>query len=207
MTGAKSVTHSRPVPGARAAFGGKALTRRTQLILSDDMDVEGWRGIGRQMFIISDSSRWWLGDWLIFGQRRFPDRYRTAVDETGLDYQMLRNYAWTAGRFDPARRRATLSFQHHAEVAALPESQRDAWLDDAERYAWSRNMLRSRIRTSRHLATPDRQAEPVRVTVEIPPDRLMLWQRAADNAQRELLDWMAEALDAAAQRAAAISAT
>jgi hypothetical protein len=41
------------------------------------------------------------------------------------------NYAWVARRFAMSRRRDTLSFGHHAEVAALPEPEQDFWLREA----------------------------------------------------------------------------
>ena len=49
-----------------------------------------------------------------------------------LDYQTLRNYAWVARRFPAGRRRAGVSFAHHAEVARLPEPEQDYWLRRAE---------------------------------------------------------------------------
>ena len=97
---------------------------------------------------IADSSAWCLGDWLIYGQHLYADRYRHAVAMAGLDYQTLRNYAWIARKFEPARRRAGLAFQHHVEVAALPPQVQDHWLDLAENFRWSRNELRKQIRDS-----------------------------------------------------------
>ncbi|MFC7100812.1 LmbU family transcriptional regulator [Nonomuraea rubra] len=103
---------------------GVVQTRRTSLTLPKKMSIEAWKKVGQQIWRISDSSTWWLGDWLVYGQRRFPDRYQRAIEETSLDYQTLRNYAWVARKFSPGRRRASLSLQHHAEVAALPEPSR-----------------------------------------------------------------------------------
>src|SRR6266536_1438757 len=60
-----------------------------------------------------------MGAWLAHGQAAYRSRYRTAIEQTGLDYQTLRNYAWVAGRFELSRRRDTLSFGRHAEAAAL----------------------------------------------------------------------------------------
>ena len=66
----------------RAASGGVAMTRRTSLQLPPGLALSEWRHLGRQMFVITDSSAWWLGDWLIYGQSHFPDRYKRAVAET-----------------------------------------------------------------------------------------------------------------------------
>ena len=113
------------------------------------MPIGAWRNLGRQIFVISDSSAWWLGDWLIYGQSEYPDRYKHAIAETNLDYQTLRNYAWVARRFVPGRRREKVSFQHHAEVASFPEDEQDALLTLVELHGWSRNELRRQIQRRR----------------------------------------------------------
>src|SRR5215208_6409445 len=92
------------------------------------MSFKEWTTLGCRLSRVSSASAWALGDWLLFGQRSFRRRYRTALQETNLDYQTLRNYAWVAGRFQPARRRDRLSFQHHAEVASMPEAEQELWL-------------------------------------------------------------------------------
>ena len=79
--------------------------------------------------MVAGSCAWWIGDWLLFGQQAYGQRYKAAAEETGFDYQTLRNYAWVASRFELSRRRDSLSFQHHAEVCALSNEQQEAWLD------------------------------------------------------------------------------
>ncbi len=174
-----------------------ALTRRTGLYLPVDLTVEAWQRIGRQMFIISDSSAWWWGDWLIFGEERYPNRYRRAVKETGLDYQTLRNYAWVARRFPMSRRRDKVSFQHHVVVAALPEDERDRLLSAAEKHGWSRNELRRRLRETRD-AAPSRPDTDLVCQLKVDRGRQDRWQRAAMQAHATLTDWMVVALDQAA---------
>jgi hypothetical protein len=66
------------------------------------------------------------------GERQGHRRYREAVERAGLDYQILRNYAWMAGRFELSCRRDSLSFGHHAEVAPMPGPERDFWLRPAQ---------------------------------------------------------------------------
>src|SRR4051794_9657427 len=104
---------ARPATNGRLSVDGRAMTKRTTLAIPQGMPIGAWRNLGRQIFVISDSSAWWLGDWLIYGQSEYPDRYKHAIAETNLDYQTLRNYAWVARRFVPGRRREKVSFQHH----------------------------------------------------------------------------------------------
>ncbi|MEJ3746438.1 LmbU family transcriptional regulator [Actinomycetes bacterium KLBMP 9797] len=186
-----------PAQGRRFSTGPGALTRRTGLYLPLNLTVEAWQHIGRKIFIVSDSSAWWWGDWLIFGEEHFPDRYRRAVNETGLDYQTLRNYAWIARRFPMSRRRDKLSFQHHVVVAALPEAEQDLLLADAEKHGWSRNELRRRLRQRR--SSPDAPSEGELVyQLKLDPARQDRWQRAASQANTTLADWIVVALDTAA---------
>jgi hypothetical protein len=118
------------------------------LVLPRQLVYEQWLRIGRQLAEVSSSSAWCLGDWLAYGEDTYSGRYRDAIEQTSLDYQTLRNYAWVAGRFMLSRRRDGLSFAHHAEVAGLSEHEQDFWLGKAEKFSWSRNKLRQEVRAS-----------------------------------------------------------
>ncbi|MGW3350250.1 LmbU family transcriptional regulator [Nonomuraea rubra] len=176
---------------------GVVQTRRTSLTLPKKMSIEAWKKVGQQIWRISDSSTWWLGDWLVYGQRRFPDRYQRAIEETSLDYQTLRNYAWVARKFSPGRRRASLSLQHHAEVAALPEPLQDEWLDRAQELGWSRNRLRAHIRETAERRLAELAAE-VQVRIEISAEQRTRWESAAGRARHDLGDWIVAMLNRAA---------
>jgi hypothetical protein len=164
------------------------------------MSYDNWKHIGQQIFLVWDSAAWWIGDWLIFGRERYPDRYRRAIEETSLDYQTLRNYAWVAGRFVMSRRRDTLSFQHHVEVAGLPEDQQDFWLSRAESAGWSRNELRRQLRASRAPRDGTGNALPgATLQLSVSPERRERWQTAAQRAQVDLGEWISSTLDGAAR--------
>ncbi|MGC7102071.1 LmbU family transcriptional regulator [Amycolatopsis lurida] len=181
--------------------GGLALTRRTSLRLPPSMSLDEWRRIGQEIFIVSDSSAWWLGDWLVYGQSEYPSRYQHAIMETRLDYQTLRNYAWVARKYPEARRRSSLSFQHHAELTSLPEHQQEKWLDRAEKYGWSRNELRSRVRADRDSPAKTEDGAVRRIMVRCPSTKQERWLKAAANAEQDLLSWIVRSLDDAATAA------
>jgi hypothetical protein len=164
------------------------------------MPIDDWTRIGRQIFVIGDSSAWWLGDWLIYGRSQYPDRYKRAIAETALDYQTLRNYAWVARRYPPERRRSALSFQHHAEVAGLPVDEQDRWLAHAETSGWSRNELRSRLRASRASLrdSQDPADRVLEIHMDVPPTRRRRWSEAASTSDQDLVSWMVSVLDRAA---------
>jgi hypothetical protein len=178
----------------RLALDPSAVTRRTSLTLRTGLTVDEWLRVGLQISRVSESSTWWLGDWLVYGRQRYPDRYRQAVESTSLDYQTLRNYAWVAGKVDLERRRSALSFQHHAQVAPLPEPAQDEWLEKAERHGWSRNRLRAEIKAAAEGPRPESKVVQLRLDGE----KLTRWRQAAERDGRDLLSWMTQGLDEAA---------
>ncbi len=161
--------------------------------------MDEWQDIGKRIFAAADSSAWWLGDWLIYGRSTYPDRYRRAVEETLLDYQTLRNYAWVARRFPPRRRRPALSFQHHAELASLPEDEQEYWMDRAEKLNWSKSFLRSRVRAARQREETGQEATTrMHIQMNLAQDRRRRWAAAASAAEQDLPTWAMSMLDDAA---------
>lgn len=130
------------------------LIPRTGLTFPRQLPFDRWLRIGNSLSAAHTSSAWCLGDWLIYGEGEYPGRYRDAIERTSLDYQTLRNYAWVSRQFPMLRRRETLSFGHHAEVASRPVSEQDFWLRKAEELGWSRNRLRREVRSSMDERTP-----------------------------------------------------
>jgi hypothetical protein len=196
----RGVSRVRGSKGLWLALDDRAQTKRIGLSLPDDLALDDWQRIGRQIFAISDASAWWLGDWLVYGQNRYPERYQRALEETGLDYQTLRNYAWVARKFEPSTRYEGLSIQHHVEVAALPAKDRDAWLDRAERFGWSRNKLRQHLKASRS-GEPSAELEaPEETSLELTtePTKADRWRQAAEIVGGDFEDWAAQVLDEAA---------
>lgn len=179
---------------------GRIMVTRVGLEFPAALEFGAWEQAGVKIARIADSSAWCLGDWLIYGQHIYADRYRQAVAMAGLDYQTLRNYAWVARRFELSRRRERLSFQHHAEVAALPAAEQDLWLDRAEQGAWSRNELRRTIRADRR---PEQAAleRPMLPRLSLAAEQVAKWQEAAERGSQALADWIVATLDSGALRA------
>lgn len=182
-------------------LGGREPARVTPsgLQIPAGTDYDAWMTMGRRITGVANACAWCLGDWLVYGEQTFGSRYKTALKATSLDYQTLRNYAWVARRFDMSRRRDNLSFQHHAEVAGLPDAHQDLWLRRAERARWSRNELRRRLRAERNgrLAAPDDGL--VMLRVEVSRTREQRWRAAAQAAEQSVGEWLAAIGDAAAE--------
>jgi hypothetical protein len=160
------------------------------------LPFHAWQEIGRKVGRHASTTGWWLGDWLAFGQFKYGPRYREAIAATGLDYQTLRNYATVARRFEPARRRADLSFQHHAEVCALPNEDQDRLLALAAALGWSRNELRRQARPPASAITTAATARVLGLAVD--RERSERWRRAAEDAGCSFEEWVVHTLDAAA---------
>ncbi|QTD99719.1 LmbU family transcriptional regulator [Streptomyces cyanogenus] len=191
-----TLTDVRKVPPL--PLNNQALTRRTGLSLPPDFSLTEWKRFGKHLFLISDSSCWWLGDWLVYGQEKYPDRYRQAMDETGLDYKTLRNYAWIARRFALSERHPKVSFQHHAEVASLDPAARAMWLERAAREGWSRNMLRQQVRQALTRPAEERK-QHVHLQVRVSSEQENKWATAAERQGRNLAEWIILCLDQAAE--------
>jgi hypothetical protein len=211
---------SRPATGASAVLrlGDRAMMSATGLQLPRQLPFERWLGIGKQLSDVCTSAAWCLGDWLVFGEQAYAGRYRQAIERTSLDYQTLRHYAWVARRFAMSRRRDTLSFGHHAEVAALPEAEQDFWLCKAEEHRWPVKHLRRQVRASLadRAAGQDDGSGPgpgrddwvvFRLQIRLSPSQLATCRAAADNANLSIEAWTVLALEHAARHELAGTST
>ncbi len=159
-----------------------------------DITFESWERIGRNLSLLGNSTAWWLGDWLVFGEEFFPDRYTRAVESTSLAYQTLRNYAWVARAFPLSRRRDKLSLQHHLVVAALPEHEQEDWLTRAERGMWSQRRLRQELRASRQEQWPA-ESGTTSLVLKVPRESRRRWEEAAGAVGLAVPDWIVQTLD------------
>jgi hypothetical protein len=148
-----------PARAGDAALGGsprRAQARRHSAELtrvgwtpSADIGLAEWSAVGRRFGEIGRCSQWWLGDWILFGNARFGERYSRAVKLTGYDVQSLMNMVYVASRFEIYRRRESLSWSHHAAVAALEVDRQEHWLTRAGADGLSVADLRVELRGER----------------------------------------------------------
>jgi hypothetical protein len=195
---------ARPEPGRVVVVPG------TGLQFPQRLPFDAWLAVGRQLSAVASSSAWCLGDWLAYGQQAYGGRYREAVERTGLEYQTLRNYAWVARQFAMSRRRDTLSFGHHAEVASLPEPEQDFWLRKAGEHGWPTRYLRQQVRASLQergssgavapagtRSVPAGEDPQVTVQVRLTAQQAQLYKHAADQMGLAVPAWAVQVLDSA----------
>jgi hypothetical protein len=210
LSGEQVTIASRPATGVAALVrsGDRVMMSATGLQLPRQLSFDRWLGIGAKLSAVCTSAAWCLGDWLVFGERAYTGRYQQAIEQTSLDYQTLRNYAWVARRFAMSRRRDTLSFGHHAEVAALPEAEQDFWLRKAEEHRWPVKQLRQQVRVSLAERAADQEDPPgpgrddrvcVSLQIRLSSSQLETCRAAADNANLSIEAWTVLVLEHAAR--------
>ena len=104
-------------PEMQLAFPGK-LTR-VGLELPEGLSFDDWSAVGQTLKNVEESRLWWVGDWLNYGEAGYGETYSQAVEVSGYGYGTTANAKWVSGRIEISRRRESLSWAHHYEVAAL----------------------------------------------------------------------------------------
>lgn len=149
----------------------------TQLILPLDLSYDHWERIGRQLQIAGLAIQWWIGDWLVFGEHKWREKYAQAVIVTGRSEQTLMNYAFVSRSISPSRRRENVDFSTHAEVAGLDEEDQERILSKAASEGATKRQVRREAEKAKRENRPK------------PPDTEIVLSRPA----REFLDdYMAE---------------
>ncbi len=118
----------------------------TGLWFRDDTPVELWGALVERLQRQQKLIEWALADAINFGEQAYGEDYAQWVDETGLSKRTLQNIARIGRAIEPARRRAEVSFSHHAEVVSLPVPEQERLLDAAEAAGMTRYELRDAVR-------------------------------------------------------------
>lgn len=141
----------------------RAKTTAVAWLAHAQLSLAEWEIYGTRIGLMSKSTNWWLGDWVRFGQRRYDLHYKEASEISGYDEQTLMNLAYVAGRFSTSRRRETLSWSHHAELAKLEQDDQEIWLDRATAAHLSVRKLRGELRDA------ERRMHPADLRTVSPP--------------------------------------
>lgn len=122
----------------------------TSMTFLREVSYDEWEKEGKFMLEMAKAAngplRFWWGDWLIYGEDKFGEKFSQAVDASGYELGTLRNAKWVCNKIAPERRRDKLSFGHHQVVASLPLEDQEKWLTEAELESWSVAELRNHIK-------------------------------------------------------------
>jgi hypothetical protein len=189
-----------------AAEPRAATTDRLGLTLKPGLSFEDWQATLKHVAVIHESSAWWLGDCLAFGEHRYMTRYRFAVNELGLGYSRARDLVYVSTHVPRARRREAASWSHHRLVAKLPPDDQERWLEAAIAGRWSTAEMKAAIDRSRPQATALASArspsdasctdmEEVSIVITAPTEQLQRWRNMAEARSMTLGELAGEALE------------
>jgi hypothetical protein len=104
------------------------------LEVSVELTTEQWKTLGTGLAKCPSAYYWWLGDWWIFAEHKYGDRKQivTSKEWNGPAFRTCKDAGIVCRKFERARRRALLSFNHHREVAPLDPVEADRVLDWCE---------------------------------------------------------------------------
>ncbi len=118
----------------------------TGMELRPGLSKQEWLDVGRFCALVECANRWWIGDFLNYGERSYGETYREALETfPDLELQTLMNFKSVAARVEISRRRE-ISWSHHEVVAVLDNELQEYWLGSAEANGWSVRELRARIK-------------------------------------------------------------
>lgn len=143
------------MPLVAEALPAGAKGSHIELQFTEGLAMEDWAEIGRKLYRMDQTVKWWIGDWAAFGVHSYG-RLKEFADLNGINYGTLRNLAWVSEKVELSRRRDNVDWSKHAEVAALPPGEQEAWLRKAEHIPVAE--LRRQIRRSgamRNALAPD----------------------------------------------------
>lgn len=149
--------------------------------------AEDWERLGGHLRLVSRSMQWIIGDWMAIGDRSWGKTYEQASQLVGRSVKTLYNWSYVCANVDFSRRREkSLTFTHHAAVAALPGEAQERWLSLAEAGKWASRKLELEIEKAR-LGAGDPAAQ-----AETGPQRLFD-ERDARRVKR-VLTWTTDTL-------------
>lgn len=114
--------------------------------LASDEAVAKFEAYGRYVGGVHRAAKWWLADWLNFGEGAFGHRFEQALDSTGLSEGYLRNIMSVGASVTPSRRRPGVAFSLHETVAGLPGDAQTHWLNEAIEKGYTQRELRRAIK-------------------------------------------------------------
>jgi len=94
-----------------------------------DPTFEQWREATGCALQAGRSIGWVIGDLINYAETRWGEKYKEAIELTGLDYGTLRHYTSTASRVPLCLRNHKLSYYHHVKVAGLKAPEQKRWLE------------------------------------------------------------------------------
>lgn len=123
--------------------------RTVGLVLPLGIDYDAWAKEGQILGGMRSASQWAIGDWLVYGEHSYGEKFTQAADATRLNPDSLQVYQWVSSRIPIEIRREDVSHAHHQALARLELEEIQKWLERVAKQGWSVQELRSRLREKR----------------------------------------------------------
>jgi hypothetical protein len=114
-----------------------------------------WEETGRMLGEVDVAMKWWIADWVRWGEDRYGEKFAQALEGTQKDEKTLLTWLRVARSVAPDHRRWELTFSHHLVIAPLEPDQQSYWLQKAidgdvlpggGREAWSSRRLAAELK-------------------------------------------------------------
>jgi hypothetical protein len=115
------------------------------LTINTLLTYQEWEFLGEKLQLCHKSILFLIGDWLLWGESTFNEEFSQAIEARGYAVQTLLNARWVASRVDRSRRRESLTWSHHLEVASLEPADQERFLLQAVTEDWRVRELRHAI--------------------------------------------------------------
>ena len=176
----------------------KYIVTATGIEFFGDLSLAEWGDLGRGLVPVARSIGFWLGDWINYGSKAYGNKYKEALEFTGLAPKTLRNYASVARRVGPSLREPSLGHEHHAAVASLGPHEQKHWLGLAKEHKLTVRRLRKSIKAGRLVSEEEmedagasnRQTNHVALI-----NRLVCWW-TSETCKAPVEEWDADRRDA-----------
>lgn len=166
----------------RQSLLARAEMTDTALVIPDGLSYDEWAEMGQPLMRIAQASMWWVGDWLLYGEHHYGEKYAQAIEATGYAVSTLKNAQWVADRFPPSERREDVTFSQHKTIAGLDPPQRVELLRRAAEESMTEGELAGRVKAIKAAEkSPTETSKSGEVEV-IPPSMPKTVGEAVDRA-------------------------
>lgn len=121
------------------------------LFLPADLAYETYESVGAMLGSLHQATGFLIGDYLLYGEHTYGERYAQAALLLGLSPQTCANYQSIAKRVPPGRRKQGVSFSIHGEIASLEPQEQERWLEIAANEHLTKQEVRDRLRPRKEI--------------------------------------------------------
>lgn len=163
----------------------------------EKMPFEAWAELVGKLLKAQRDVQFALADCLIYGLNTFGDDIWQVIDQFDYSYDYVKNLMYVASQVEYPRRRDSLRFSHHQEVAPLEPEQQEYWLNKAESEKLTVKELREAIRETRaekressdQVTQKERAGAWLKLMTLIKKGIIVLHETQSDKSELESLFW------------------